>query len=85
MLENLENLKVPNANPLNEVADDNLINEKPKRKLSSGSLTSSSCNSASTSMLETDKEEMEMAPEDLWLILGFHRGLVVIYHVNYMI
>ena len=32
-------------------------------------------------MLETDPEEAEMAPDDLWMILGFHRGLVVIYNI----
>ena len=38
--------------------------------------------SDSTSLLETDPEEMEVAPEDMWMILGFHRGLVVIFNIH---
>ena len=38
--------------------------------------------SESTSLLETDPEEIEIAPEDNWMIVGFHRGMVVIYNIH---
>ena len=33
-------------------------------------------------MLETDSEELEYAPEDLWMIMGYHRGMVVVYNIH---
>ena len=37
--------------------------------------------SDSTSLLETDPEEREAIPEDMYLILGYHRGQVITYNV----
>ena len=46
------------------------------------SLKTGSASSDSTSLLETDPEELEIAPEDNWMIVGFHRGMVVIYNIH---
>lgn len=34
-----------------------------------------------TSLLETDPEEREAIPEDMYLILGFHRGQIITYNI----
>lgn len=33
-------------------------------------------------MLETDSEELAMAPEDLWMMMGYNRGMVVIFNIH---
>ena len=52
------------------------------KKDDSESVVADSTVSDSTSLLETDPEENEVAPEDMWMILGCHRGLVVIYNIH---
>ena len=33
-------------------------------------------------MLSTDSDEVDMAPDDLWMIMGYHRGMVLIYNIH---
>lgn len=59
----------------------NLMKRNAGAAMSSDSIHTGSV-SESTSLLETDPEEIEIAPEDNWMIVGFHRGMVVIYNIH---
>jgi len=32
-------------------------------------------------MLQTDSEELELAPDDIFFMMGYHRGMVVVYNI----